>query len=697
MSQGHGFLYELRRRHVVRVAIAYAIVAWVLLQLASILFPTFGAPDWVLKVIVAVFALGFPIALVLAWAFEMTPDGIRRTEPAHSPDARPAEVTHRVGKQLNTVIIAVLALVIAVLLADRFLVHTAPVPAASAAAPAKSIAVLPFENLSDDKANGYFASGMQDEILTRLAGIRDLKVISRTSTEKYASHPPDLKTVGRELDVASVLEGSVQKIGDAVHINVQLIDTGNDSHLWAQSYNRELKDVFALEADVAQSIADALKAKLQPQESARVAAVPTTDPAAYDLYLRAMERFNRANDASELTATEMPLAIALFERALVGDPNFALAAARLGTAHMHMYFNAGDRTEARLAKAKTAIDRALALQPGLGEAHQALALWYYWGHRDYAAAARELRLASQSLPNNADVATIEAAVARRQGRWDEAIAGFKRSAQFDPRSPFPLDQLSLSYQGLRRYAEAEQAAARALPFAQDEDTERVSYSWNGVLGRGDLASLRAALHALRPGSDTYAANANTFFYLAWLSRDYAAAVEVARSDAAPGWQDTANVLLPRELYLAWALAATGDDSGARNAYSHVRQSVGDALAQRPDAAELHLAMASADAGLGDKEGASREARRAIELLPVSLDIISGCGILVGAAQAEVRAGDADAAFEHLRQALVQPSGTVVSAALLKLDPVWDPLRKDPRFAQLLTLGEMPVVIAAKPD
>jgi TolB-like protein/Tfp pilus assembly protein PilF len=692
MAQGHGFLYELRRRHVVRVAIAYTIVAWVLLQLASILFPTFGAPEWVLKVVVAFLAIGFPVALVLAWAFEMTPDGIRRTEPAHSPDARPAEVTHRVGKQLNTIIIAVLALVIVLLLADRFLVHKSPAPAASAPAPGKSIAVLPFENLSDDKSNGYFASGMQDEILTRLAGIRDLKVISRTSTEKYASHPPDLKTVGRELDVASVLEGSVQKIGDAVHINVQLIDTGNDSHLWAQSYNRELKDVFALEADVAQSIADALKAKLQPQESERVAAVPTTDPAAYDLYLRAMERFNRANDAAELTATEMPLAIALFERALDGDPNFALAEARLGIAQMYMYFNAGDRTEARLAKAKTAIDRALALQPGLGEAHLALALWHYWGHRDYAAAAQQLRLASESLPNSADVASIQAAVARRQGRWEEAIAGFKRSAQFDPRSPYPLDQLSLSYQGLRRYAEADQAAARALPFAQDEDTERVSYSWNAVLWRGDLAPLRAALHALRPGSDTYAANANTFFYLAWLSRDYAAAAEVARSDASPAWQDTANILLPRELYLAWALAASGDNSSAGAAYSRVRPSVGEALAQRPDSAELHLALAFADAGLGDKEGASREARRAIELLPVSLDVVSGCGILAGAAQVEARVGNADAAFGYLRQALAQPSGTILSAALLRLDPVWDPLRKDPRFAELLELGASDVAI-----
>src|SRR5512146_3238200 len=277
MSKRHGFFHELRRRHVVRVAIVYAVTAWVLLQLSSIVFPTFGAPDWALKIFIAVLVLGFPIALILAWAFELTTDGVRRTEPAHSQDARPDEQTHRVGTNLDIAIAAALAIVV-LLLVDRFLFRQAP--SESAAAPAKSIAVLPFENLSKDEDNAYFASGMQDEILTRLASIRDLKVISRTSTMQYASRPPSLKVVGQQLGVATVLEGSVQKAGEQVHINLQLIDARNDTHLWAQSFDRDLKDIFTVEAEVAQKVADALKAQLLPSETARVTSTPTQNPAA---------------------------------------------------------------------------------------------------------------------------------------------------------------------------------------------------------------------------------------------------------------------------------------------------------------------------------------------------------------------------------------------------------------------------------
>jgi serine/threonine-protein kinase len=315
---------------------------------------------------------------------------------------------------------------------------------APAAAPAKSIAVLPFENLSEDKANAYFATGMQDEILTRLASIHDLKVISRTSTLKYQSHPEDLRTVGAQLGVASVLEGSVQRAGDQVHINLQLIDASDDSHLWAQSYDREIKDIFAVERDIAQSVADALKAQLMPAEATRVAATPTQNPAAYDFYLRGMAHFNKAYDQDVLTAAEVPQAIALFEQALAADPKFALADAQLAYAHMFMYFNAADRTETRLAAAKTAVDRSLASQPDLGEAHFALAVYHYWGRREYGPALEQLRLARETLPNSADVVTIIAAVARRQNRWDEAITGFRQATLLDPRSSIALDQLALA-------------------------------------------------------------------------------------------------------------------------------------------------------------------------------------------------------------------------------------------------------------
>ncbi|MGH8122389.1 MAG: protein kinase domain-containing protein, partial [Rudaea sp.] len=588
--------------------------------------------------------------------------------------------------------LAVAAVLIAALLAGIAVTHQWR----QTAIPAKSIAVLPFENLSDDKANAYFASGMQDEILTRLAGIHQLKVISRTSTEKYSSNPTDLKTVGEQLGVATVLEGSVQKAGNVVHINVQLIDTANGGHLWAQSYDRELKDIFAVEREVAQNVADALKAQLQPQEAALVAAVPTANPAAYDLYLRAMEHYNRAHDQDVLTTAEMPQAIALFEQALAADPRFALAAATLADAHMRIYFNAPDRTEARLAAAKAAADRALVLQPDLGEAHYALALYYYWGHRDYAAAMEQLLRARQSLPNSADVASSLAAIARRQGRWDEAIAGFQRAALFDPRSSFPLDQLGFTYESLRRYADADRAYAQSVAVAPDAADERVTHALNTAVWKGDVAPLRNALQALTPGSDAYIGNASSFYAAAWWSRDYDAAIRIAQSDHADEWADQNNIALPRELYLARAYQAAGDDGKAKEAYLKVSTTVGAALAQRPNGAELNLALALANTGLGNKDDALSHGRQAVSLLPVSRDALTGSAMLVWLAQVEVGLGEADAAFDHLRQALAQPSGVVLSPALLKLDPVWDPLRKDPRFVQLLALGEVPVAIKTAP-
>ena len=702
MSERPNFFDELKRRHVYRVAVAYAVVGWLLIQVVATVAPQLNLPEWSPKLITLIILVTFPIALILAWAFELTPEGIRRTEPVYSPEARPQEVTRRVGKQLNAIIIGVMALVIVLLLAERFVAHKAPadsVPAAAAAsgksapaagALAKSIAVLPFDNLSDDKSNGYFATGMQDEILTRLAGIHDIKVISRTSTEKYASHPPDLKTVGRELDVATVLEGSVQKAGDSVHINVQLIDTANDGHLWAQSYDRDLKDIFAVERDVAQNIADALKAHLKPQEVAQVAAVPTTNPAAYDLYLRATEHYNRAHDQDVLTATEMPQAIAMFEQALVVDPQFALAAAKLADAHMRMYFNAPDRTETRLAAAKTAADRALALRPGLGEAQLALAEYYYWGHRDYAAATEQAQLAQQSLPNSADVAGALAAIARRQGRFDDSLAGFQRAARFDPRSSYGLDQLGLTYQMLRRYADADQAFSQSVAVAPDPSDERVTHGLNSALWKGDLEPLRAALQGLAPDSDAYAGNALARFTLAWWSHDYSAAIGVAQAGGVAAWADGNNIALPRELYLAFAHEAAGEAAKAKQAYSNVDAAVGAILKKQPDSAELHLALGFAEAGLGRREDALLEGRRAAELMPVSRDVISGPGMQVWLAQLEARVGEKDAAFERLQQIIGLPSGGAISPAVLKLDAVWDALRSDPRFDALLKQGEREV-------
>src|SRR6266702_1306589 len=368
------FFVELKRRNVYKVAIAYAIVAWLLLQAASILFPTFEAPPWTMKVFVAVVALGFPIALVLAWAFELTPEGIKRAEDVDLSKS----ITRKTGRKLDFFIIAVLLFVIAILLFQRLRPNVSPAVSSTLE---KSIAVLPFDNLSRDPDNAYFSDGIQDEILTKLAAIGELKVISRKSTAKYKSTPEDLKTVAHELGVASVLEGSVQKAGDRVRVNVQLLDARIDTHLWAKSYDRDLKDVFAVESEVAQEIADTLRAKLSPSQSDALATVPTRDTEAYDLFLKGEYEERQAESA--LSAEIFDRAQTFYRQALARDPNFALAYARIAHSELYRHWLISNLTSAELAEVKSNIDRALAITPASPDAHLALAVFYYWGYRDY--------------------------------------------------------------------------------------------------------------------------------------------------------------------------------------------------------------------------------------------------------------------------------------------------------------------------
>jgi TolB-like protein/Tfp pilus assembly protein PilF len=685
MTRERGFLYELRRRHVVRVAVTYAIAAWVLLQLGSIVFPVFGAPDWVLKVFIAVLALGFPLALILAWAFELTPEGIRRTEPAHSPDARGPEQHAQVSRVLNTAVIGVLAVAVLVLLWRQFAAPSALMSSSiKVAAPAgKSVAVLPFENLSEDKTNSYFAAGMQDEILTRLAGIHDLKVISRTSTEQYASHPPNLKIVAEQLGVAAVLEGSVQKAGDTAHINVQLIDTETDGHLWAESYDRELKNIFGVERDIAEKVAEALKAKLLPEEAVRVARVPTQDPKAYDLYLRALAFTNRANDQYGMTPVVIPQAIDLLQQALAKDPKFALAAALLGRANMYMYFFGPDRTDARLEAAKTAAGQALSLQPELGEAHFAMAFYWYWGFRDYAHAQEELDLARKALPHNFDVVEIDAAIARRQGKWEKALAGLGEAQSIDPRNSSPQFEFGQTYAQLRRYADADVAYGRAAELSADPALSQIRQGQNLVAWKGDLAPLRSVLATLTPGSDADRSTRSVSYELAWLSRDYAQAVKV--TEKALGSTLAAsrgNSVLAVHLLQAWAYARMGDNAKASALYKAVYDEYQAGVRERPGDWDRHLTLGFAAAGLGLKEEAISEGRRAAEMLPISRDAFAGPEYVAGLAKIYVSVGENDQAIQLLQQLMTIPAGIVVSPGLLRLDPVWDPLRTDPRFDKL---------------
>ncbi len=690
------FLAELKRRNVIRMAGLYLVGAWLIVQVAGTLLPVFDAPPWVMKTLVGMLAVGFIPMLIVSWVFELTPDGIKR-----DADVSPQEsIAPQTARRMDRTIIVVLVFALAYFGFDKFVlaprreatqITQAVQSSAQQAAKAvnmKSIAVLPFENLSADKDNAYFATGMQDEILTRLAGIHDLKVISRTSTEQYASHPPNLKTVAEQLGVATVLEGSVQRADGKVRINLQLIDARNDSHLWAQNYDRDLKDVFAVQSDVAEKVADALKAQLLPEESARIASVPTQNQEAYDLYLRANAHYQRAYDQVALVPTEMPLAIALYQQALAKDPGFALAAAMLAQAHMRTYWQLPDRSAARLAAAKAAVDQALALQPDLGEAHVALGLYWYYGHRDYSQALQQLDLARKTLPNSASVETYSALIARRQGRWNDAIAGLQRAIVLDPRSSLSIDQLAYAYQSLRRYTEANPVFARAVAVTRDPTDEQIAQGINTALWKGDLAPLRAALASSTAGNDDYSGNASSFFQLGWWSRDYPAAIKAAQTNTAANWSVYSNESFPRQLYLAWAYQAGGDNAKARPLYTGLRSQMQAELLQRPDDADLHLALGFAAAGLGLKDEAIREGRKAVSLMPMNRDAYSAPSYVAYLAQLYVRVGENGEAIDTLQQVLAMPSGGgAISPALLKLDPIWDPLRKDPRFQKLIADGE----------
>ncbi len=686
LNEPLSFMARLKRHHIFRVASVYAIAAWVLIQLANNIFPDLGWPRQSVLILIVAVALLFPVVLVLSWML------IPPSKEDLGKYSRWHKLRWRLGSVLSLIIILLVTVSGTLLwranvrhMQSQEMIAVANAPSGTSvvatAIPAKSIAVLPFENLSADKNNAYFADGMQEMILTKLADIGDLKVIARTSTMQYGSHPEDLKTIGQQLGVANILEGSVQKAGNQVLINVQMINVATNNHLWAEAYQRNLDNIFGVEGEVAEKVAATLDTKLSAAEQVNVAAAPTTDATAFNLYLLANAYANRAYDQDSLSGEVLPQAITLYQQAIAHDPHFALAAAALARAHMWLYWFGPDRTEARLAAASSASERALALEPNLGPGHFSLALYYYWGHRDYVKALAQLELARTAMPNSADVEMIIASIERRKGLWDRALAGYRQAAVLDPRNTHALNQLGLTYGSLRRYAEADVVFAQALTATGDPADELLTRATNTVLWTGDLAPLRAALEVLTPGTDTYINNASTYYWYDWLSRDYPVAIQKAQSDTAAVWSD--EITLPRQLYLAWAYTAVGDSANAKLNYSAVQKQMRAALAGQPDDADLHLALAFADAGLGQKSAAVSEGRKAASLMPVSRDAINGTSILGLLAQLYVRVGDNRHAIEILRQLLAMPAGLIVSLALLKLDTVWDPIRKDPRFQALL--------------
>ena len=618
-------------------------------------------------------------------------DTAATTEVADSPiprfavsDAQP-RLPAKTGWLWVTGFLAVAILSIAVLFVVR---HRAPNSAAgagtakSAPTPVKSIAVLPFDNLSDEKQNAYFTAGVQDEITSNLARIADLKVISRTSANLYKSgNPRNSREIGQQLGVAHLLEGNVQRIGNRLRVNAQLINADTDTHVWAQTYNRDVADLFAIQSEIAQAIAAQLAAQISPAEKRAILRRPTADLTAFDLYIRAKDLslrspFTNSGKKDLLEAAD------LLNQAVTRDPAFFLAFCQLAFTHDYLYFFGHDRTPARLALAEAAIQAAFRLRPDAGEAHLARAENLYRGYLDYDGALAELEVARQSLPNDAHVFQLTGSIERRRGRWENSIGSLERAVDLDPRNIHTLQQLAGSYAFLRRYAEARLACDRALAIAPDDVETKlgladVEFDW-----KANTKPLHELIDSVRAASpDAIPDIASPWFICALAERDPAAAKDAliaAGQNVSPGNQ---SIRFNRPLAEGIIARMSKDEDKAQSAFTTARAEQEKVVQAQPNYGPSLVVLGLIDAALGRKEEALREGRRAVELLPVEKDSINGPAMIEYLAIIAAWIGDNDLACEQLATAIRYPSS--LGYGQLKLLPFWDPLRGDPRFEKIV--------------
>ncbi|HEX4641661.1 MAG TPA: tetratricopeptide repeat protein [Chthoniobacterales bacterium] len=670
------FFSELKRRNVYKVAVAYAVVAWLLIQASSILFPTFEAPPWVMKVVVVVVVIGFPIALIIAWAFELTPEGLKRTESAAEAPGRTSG-----GRVWIYVVIAGVLLSAGLFFLGRYTARTTSKEEdgrrSAVSLPAKSIAVLPFASLSEDKANAYFADGIQDEILTRLSKIAELKVISRTSTQQYQSKPGNLAEIAKHLGVAHILEGSVQKSGDSVRVNVQLIKAEGDSHLWAETYDRKLTDIFAVETEVAQRIADSLAAKLTGHEKEAINYVGTKIPAAYDAYLRgiALRNSQSPQDQERL--------IQYCRQAVALDPNFAAAWVDLAFAE-GLKYSSGYRTEPQRLLVKEAAENALRLDPGHGDGHAAMGMYLYYCLRDYDQALVELEKAREQAPNQPLTIQAIGLVKRRQGKLEESIALLLEASQLDPLNQDMWMNLAWSYRGMRRFGDAHAMLDRAYAIAPN-DQVIVARKVNTCLAQGDLATASRLLEplTLRITDDAYESAVTLLVF----QRRFDEAIAKITADLAR--EESMSPLLTA--FVHTTLGALHIVAGKKDqAEPFLSKAEAELLALRQQgntSAEVSATLLEIHALLGRRAEVEREVPELIASL--AKDRWRGPSAEADAARAYSSLGARDRALPILERLLVQPYADSLTPALLRLDPVWDPIRDDPRFQKLMASEKKP--------
>ena len=667
------FFADLKQRKLVQWAVAYVAAAFALLQGVDIVAQRFAWPDLVERTLIIAACIGFFVTLVLAWYH-----GERGAQRA-------------TGTEL-----LILALLLAI--GGGFLWRfartsqegvvrpAAPASSTPTAIPEKSIAVLPFENLSSDKENAFFTDGVQDEILTDLAKVADLKVISRTSVMQYKTGAArNLREIAQQLGVAHVVEGSVQRAGNKVRVNAQLIDARTDAHLWAQVYDRPLDDVFAIQSEIAKAIADQLQAKLSPSEKKAIEQPPTTDLAAFDLYSRAKSLLITAS-FSATNEPDLRKAIELLDEAVKRDPSFFDAYCQLAWAHEQLYAVSGsDHTAARRARAEAAVQAATRLRPDAAETHLARASYLYYGLRDYAGALVELEIARRALPNDPRLSELTGYILRRRGQQEEGLQNLQRAVQLDPRNLYTLQQIALSYSSLRRYAEAIAALDRASAIVPDNVETRASRDQYYICWKADARPLHRTIDViLARGPGAIASTADTWFFCALAERDPAAAERalVALGEN-PCWTEDA-ILLSHSFGEGLLARMTKDEMKARTAFEAARAQQEKIVQAQPDYGPALCVLGLIDAALGQKDLALDEGRRAIALTPLEKDVNNGSRVLQYFAITAAWTGEKELALRQLEAGLRAPNASLMlSYGALKLFPVWDPLRGDPRFEKIV--------------
>lgn len=657
---------------------AYVIGAGGIIQLASAVFPAWELPNWALRLTIVLLLIGFPLALLLAWAFDVTPEGIRTT-PALAPGGPPDVVkSHR---RRNISLLVSLGLIVSAI-AGFFLL-----PRAGAMRMEKSIAVLPFQNFSDKQENAYFADGIQDDILTNLSKIGDLKVISRTSVMAYRDKTKGVRQIGKELGVSAILEGSVRREGNRVRVNVQLINAANDEHLWAEDYDRDLTDVFAIQTDLAQKIATELKAKLSPDEKAMMARRPTENGEAYLAFVEAHNL-----QASLEDRVKLKQAAQLYERAIQLDPKFVLAIANLSILHSWVYHNM-EPVDSERDLAKKYADRALELAPNLPEAHRARGFSLYYGARDYEGALREFGIAQRGLPNDAEGYLVIGAIQRRQGKWKESTANLEKAVSLDPNHTWPLQNLFFNYQMQRDFEAANRVIERALAIEPKSFSLWALKAKLAVSARGDLTIAENVLAEFEQAKargelpknqdpETVAEFGLGKANVLMLRRRYPEALEALRQLPQEALNSLPDGFCEGSLLEGILRQKLGQIAEARAAFLKAKELAEAAVREAPNEASRHARLGRTLAYLGEKEGAIAEAKRATELLPESIDAFSGPAMTQALAEVYVLTGENAKAIELMDGLLSRPSELTVP--FLKIDPTLDGLRNDPAFQEMLS-------------